>query len=190
MWIKLKDQIGKLRDYMESKNLTYRLVKNGNLYKYNWVQILHNFKFYNVQISLGNEPNTVTDPNSIVQEKSTESKLPLGILDLNFLSDLPKMQALIEERKETLKVQVESQNQKLEELMNNARILFVYTDEEANKEYEKTLQVLKDKGVLFTYLDLSGKTSLKNSIKEKFPEAKWPCVIVENKTLVNQGKYC
>lgn len=175
---------------MESRNLTYRLVKNGNLYNYNWVQILHNFKFHNVQSSLGNLPKTVCDPNSIVEEKSDENKLPLGILDLNFLSDLPQMQALIEERKETLKVQVDSQNQKLEELMSNARVLFVYTDEEADKEYKKTLQVLKDKGVLFTYLDLSGKTSLKNSIKAKFPEARWPCVIVENKTMIAEGRYC
>lgn len=167
------------------------MVKNKNLFKYNWVQILHNFQCHNVNLTLGTVPPSNSNSNAIEEEeeeKPVQTKVPLGILDLNLFMDKTKMESIIEERKEYIKVQVESQNKKLEELLSNTRVLFVYTDEEGTGSHKKELEILKKKGVLFTYLDLSGKVSLKNKIREKFKDVQLPCVIVENKTIVLSGK--
>lgn len=80
-----------------------------------------------------------------------------------------------------------SQNEKLESLLGSTRVLFLYEDEELTSSFKPHLDNLISKGVLFTYLDLSGKTGMKNTIKSRFPGSSLPCLILDNKRVISKG---
>ena len=121
-------------------------------------------------------------------ESPNSTKFALGMVNSTPFYSLEELQKLSENLAKSLTELKESQNKKLESLMQETRVLFLYEDEELKDEFKPYLNILIEKGVLFTYLDLSGKTSMKNRILEKFPKCEFPCVIVDNQKIVSTGK--
>jgi hypothetical protein len=127
-------------------------------------------------------------PLKLSNQKLESTKFPLGMVNSTPFYSLEELQKLSSNLEKSLTDLKDTQNKKLASLMEATRILFVYEDEELNDNFKPYLNILIKKGLLFTYLDLSGKTSMKNIILKKFPECKLPCVIVDNKTIVPSGK--
>lgn len=155
---------------------------------FNWPQILNTFGLSGWPLAVGTFPQLL--PNSILEESKLkdQSLLPLGVVGSNFFYTTDQLVSLIEKVKPSLNAQIAEQNEKLKALMEDSRVLFLYTDEELTNSFKPFIEQLMKKGVLFTYLDLSGKTSLKNYLSKLFPQAQLPCIILDGKTQISKSK--
>ena len=156
-------------------------MKRSNFRNFNWIQILNCFDLMGISLKLENEKSS---------NKALASQIgfPLGMVNATPFYSVEQLISLSKDLSASLTSLKDTQNQKLESLLNSVRVLFVYEDEELTDSFKPTLNLLMAKGVLFTYLDLSGKTSMKNMIKKRFPGSTLPCVILDNKTVISAGK--
>lgn len=115
-------------------------------------------------------------------------RFPLGILNKQLFYSKEELLSIIENLQPELETLADDQANKLSKLLSSTRVLFAYSDEEMTNDFKPHLNTLISKNVLFTYLDLSGKTKMKKSLSEKFPSIKLPCLIIDNKSILEVEK--